>query len=415
MNSDLNVNTVNLEDHPEGHPLGIILAPLIARRTSVSPLESHYTILIGYTRPYNKLGIIQKSGQIRIGDRLVTINNISVRDWTFEKIIRVIRCFGGNTGVELKSLGFEVLKDEIGLDQRTFQWSSARRRLYSFKSYIRQYKVVKCNDGENTSNETSQEQEESGRSTLKPFAKYEIVCELIIRHYQGNDETIHFSIWKRFSEFKRLHEILQSKFQWQLNSLDQGNGLRLPSDRVLQAVFLGSTSEKFLDSRLLELQEYWTTLCSSSTLFDFGDPKSHRYSKDISDFLDVEKYLHSPDIPDSVASTRRHDLDITRDNECNNAKLDTTMENKDEENENGSKQSNKEEVRMDISMLSEIQMSGSTELNLENDQGLGEIVFGNSPTPSRGLNTSRRTNGTRKKRKKKGTKAAYQRKLMDDF
>lgn len=255
----MSVNTVNLEDHQPQTPLGLILAPIISGE---NPLQSHYTILIGWTRPYNKLGIVQKSGQIRIGDRLVEINRVSVRSWSFEKIIRVLRCF--DDGVRIRSLGFEVLKDDLafhgGLHQnRTFHWSVARRRLYSLTSSIASYRVDEDEEdgggGEaDHGGEGEMQQEREGGvqmddnnhevpSSPSPTSRhrnhkrkvkvvrYEIKCHLLIRHYQKNDQTINFSIWKRYSELKAIHDdVLLKQFEWQLEGANQGRGIAFPSN-----------------------------------------------------------------------------------------------------------------------------------------------------------------------------------------
>jgi len=390
----MSVNTVDLQDHKPQSPLGLLLAPLISRR---SPLESHYTILIGWTRPYNKLGIVQKSGQIRIGDRLVEINKVSVRTWTFEKIIRVLRCF--DQGVRIRSLGFELLHDEIGIDNRTFVWSVARRRLYSFNSFIRGYRH---DQGCDEDNDGDDDREESAS-----IVRYEIHCELVVRHYQGYDETIKFSVWKRFSDFKQLHQILKDKFQWQMDGLNQ-KGLKFPSNKVLQSIIHGPVSERFMNGRRHELQDYWSTLQTCSQLLDFGDPTSHRYSHDIALFLDVEKYLHSPDIPDSTASMSRNG-NIKRSQSDDLAEGNTSARDGTSSNHLG--------LDLDMSAISDIPMSTSTELKLdESSSQIGEILVPSSHGSSPMARSAQRPrSGIKKRRKKISAKPAYQRKLLDDM
>lgn len=331
----MTVNTVNLENHQPQTPLGLLLAPLVVSQGQHSSAqESHFTILIGWTRPYNKLGIVQKSGQIRIGDRLVEINGISVRNWTFEKIIRVLRCF--DDGVRIRSLGFEVLKEEGGIENRTFAWSVARRRLYSLNTSIQSVTVVDEEKEKKEEQEQEQEEEEviqemdsqhqdehvkeqeqmDNNENKRRIAKYEIQCELVIRHYHGHDQIIQYSVWKRFSEFKTLHQSLMDKYSYQSSknrrSLTRGGErerkgkerrrrkntasdilVAFPSNRVLQSILYGTSSEWFLNERKRELQTYWSGLESHhSEFFDFGDPDSHRYCKEMALFLDIEPYLH---------------------------------------------------------------------------------------------------------------------------
>jgi hypothetical protein len=406
----MSVNTVDLAGHQPTSPLGLLLAPLISRR---SPLESHYTILIGWTRPYNKLGIVQKSGQIRIGDRLVEINGISVRTWTFEKIIRVLKCF--DEGVRIRSLGFELLHDEIGIENRTFVWSVARRRLYSFSCFIRGYRHDQGCDGDNDNvgndngNDDDNGNGDGDREESESIVRYEVHCELVIRHYQGYDETIKFSVWKRFSDFKELHQILKEKFQWQMDGLNQ-KGLKFPSNKVLQSIIYGPASERFMDGRRHELQDYWSTLQTCSQLFDFGDPNSHRYAHDIALFLDVEKHLHSPDIPDSTASMSRNGNGNMKRNQSDDLK-----EGNMSAREGAS--SNNPGLDLNMSAISDIPMSASTELNLdESSSQIGEILVPSSHGLSPMARSAQRTrSGIKKRRKKVSAKPAYQRKLLDDM
>ena len=415
----MTVNTVNLQDHQPQTPLGLLLAPLISRR---SPLESHYTILIGWTRPFNRLGIVQKSVQIRIGDRLVEINDVSVRNWNFEKIIRVLRCF--DAGVRIRSLGFELLHDEIGIDNRTFVWSVARRRLYSFNSFIRGYKHDRRgnvdddngnNDNDGNDNDENDNDENGNINNdgeeCESIVRYEIHCELVVRHYQGYDETIKFSVWKRFSELKELHQVLTENFEWQMDGLAQ-RGLKFPSNKVVQSFVYGPFSERFMDRRRHELQDYWSALQTCSQLFDFGDPNSHRYSKDIALFLDAEKYLHSPEIPDSTAtsiSRNGHDKSHTEIEDVLDRKATSERETSALAHTG---------LDLDISAISDVQMSTSTELKLdESSSQIGEIVIpsshGLSPMLSRG--STHRTRSSVKKKRRKKTAPAFQRKLLDEF
>lgn len=319
----MTVNTVNLENHQPQTPLGLLLAPLVSQ--GHPPQESHYTILIGWTRPYNKLGIVQKSGQIRIGDRLVEINGISVRNWTFEKIIRVLRCF--DDGVRIRSLGFEVLKDEGGIENRTFVWSVARRRLYSLNTSIRSVVVLPLEEGDQDNpneqedtnhNDNNNNNGNNKNSKRRMVAKYEIRCDLVIRHYHGNDEVIQYSVWKRFSDFQKLHQNLMEKFSYKSYSRSSSrrrrnnnntttsaatttttrttaitDGIAFPSNRVLQSILYGTSSEWFLEQRKRELQDYWTCLSSHHPeFFEFGDPANHRYCQETALFLEIEQYLH---------------------------------------------------------------------------------------------------------------------------
>ena len=382
----MTVNTVNLEDHKPQTPLGLLLAPLISR---IAPLQSQYTILIGWTRPYNKLGIVQKSGQIRIGDRLVEINEISVRNWTYEKIIRVLRCF--DDGVRIRSLGFEVLKDESGIQNRTFNWSAAGRRLYSLKSSIRSYKID------------------------ANIARFEIRCQLVIRRsLKGNDEEVNWSTWKRYSELNSLHELLKKGFEWQLNGMNQGRGVSFPPNRTIQSIVYGPKSDGFLDRRRQELEDYWSLLQTCPDLFDFGDPTNHRFPKDMAEFLGIERYLHSNPLDSAAGSMISSHLQKSHSEEQDGMQSTgaSRAHGADDEADGGGGGG----IDLDISAIS--QLSNIPMATPSSDLKLGESSgrFGEIVVPFSGLTPSPQTSSLSKRtRRMAAAKPAFQRRLLDDL
>lgn len=396
--------TVDLNEHQPNCPLGLLLAPLITNYTrspTTSPLQSHHTILIGWTRPYNKLGLVQKSGQVRIGDRLAEINDVSVRQWTYEKIIRVLRCF--DDGVKIRSLGFEVLKDEsgIGYEDRNFRVAGARRRLYCLNTFVRSYKSELdlssgcVLDAENDRGDSGNlgDDDKKKRATV---IKFEIKCNLLIRQHQGNDEELNWSCWKRYSDIEALHEKLMKGYEWQFKSMNANKGVRFPSKHAVGFALYGKENDAILEKRQKEIEVYWETLQTCQDLFDFGDPKSHKYAKDMADFLDVELYLHSQGTGSITSQSNHHARGR------NSLDLDVSA----------------------ISMHSLTEMAEVKELKVDNPAGTleGEILVKNnlSSASAKVLMTSRSSVSTvmnKSVRKKSGppAKPAFQRRLLDDL
>ena len=114
-NSGDGIVTVDLLNHPFNEPLGMLLAPgaggggaasaasesataAIANRSS-SPTTSNVILVAGWEhdgprrrnssnkrqQQQQRLGPIQRSGLVRLGDRLVRINNVDVTNWTFRE------------------------------------------------------------------------------------------------------------------------------------------------------------------------------------------------------------------------------------------------------------------------------------------------------------------------------------------
>ena len=135
--------TIDLTKHPNNVPLGMLLAPGAGGTTSQSsdsfgnylikelrddntsnnnlPTSSNVALVAGWEHSNNNsstarhLGPIQRSGLVRLGDRVVSINGKDITDWTFREVmdaLKELRDDNSTTSTErrnrvrLKSLGF---------------------------------------------------------------------------------------------------------------------------------------------------------------------------------------------------------------------------------------------------------------------------------------------------------------------
>jgi hypothetical protein len=155
---DGGIVTIDLTQHPYNAPLGMLLAPGAgggggaaaasessataatnnSRSSSISqPTMSNVILVAGWehdgrlrrginnssakNQQQQRLGPIQRSGLVRLGDRLVRINNVDVTNWTFREVMDALKelvssSAAGRDGsniqsvkkkkVKLKSLGF---------------------------------------------------------------------------------------------------------------------------------------------------------------------------------------------------------------------------------------------------------------------------------------------------------------------
>mmetsp|Transcript_37531 Transcript_37531/g.67593 ORF Transcript_37531/g.67593 Transcript_37531/m.67593 type:complete len:162 (-) Transcript_37531:825-1310(-) len=117
--------TIDLTRHPPNHPLGMLLAPGAGggahnpppptttttggggetfgnyfsthnappSSSSSSPTSSNVTLVAGWEHGNGglHLGPIQRSGLVRLGDRLVRINGKDVTDWTFREVMDALK------------------------------------------------------------------------------------------------------------------------------------------------------------------------------------------------------------------------------------------------------------------------------------------------------------------------------------
>ena len=102
-----NIVTIDMTHHPPNAKLGMLLAPgalptpIISDRNNAtnsasaaasSATSSNVTLVAGWEHGNNQqLGPIQRSGQVRLGDRLVRINGRDVTDWTFREVMDVLK------------------------------------------------------------------------------------------------------------------------------------------------------------------------------------------------------------------------------------------------------------------------------------------------------------------------------------
>lgn len=301
------VVTINLAGHQRGNPLGILLAPVGGHSTGSSPSESLVTIIAGWERlPGGKgLGPIQRSGQVRLGDRLIRMNNVDVTNMTFREIMDLLKTMvlgnssrGNAGGARLKSISFAPLsqssKKETIVSARSAssinesQNQLQQSKLYTFESTILRARVRHCGD------EASSRFSSNGMGD-NSFVEYEIACQMALRFgsssYQksGSVEEKSWTVWKRYSEFKELDEKIRKSFGWQMNALNNGWGVTFPSSHVLSSIVLGNLDKSFVEQRRFELEQYWQSIQKVKEMFDFANPNSHRYPRDMSSFLDVER------------------------------------------------------------------------------------------------------------------------------
>lgn len=301
------VLTIDLAGHPRGNPLGILLAPVGGHSASSSPSESLVTIIAGWEQlPDGKgLGPIQRSGQVRLGDRLVRMNNVDVTNMTFREIMELLKTMLGKdvrsnaSGARLRSLSFAPLSRSTKKEPIVSAGSASslcdpqnqtqQSKLYTFKSSVHRARVQNCRrDAESSSIVSS---DSNGGSS---FVEYEISCRMVVRFgnssYQisGNVEEKSWTVWKRFSDFAALDDKIRKSFGWQMNALNNGWGVTFPSSRVFSSILWGNLDKSFVEQRRFELEQYWQSVQKVTELFDFANPSSHRYPRDMSSFLDVE-------------------------------------------------------------------------------------------------------------------------------
>ena len=235
--SNVEVVTVDLSFHETGNPLGMRLAPaFLSSSAQGGPENSTVVIIAAWERlPIsNKLGPIQRSGKVRLGDRLVRINELDITHMSFRNVMDLLKDLlslhnknrkeadGSNddgekeSSVKLKTLGFVPLTLNQQQIHKNEQHSSRNIEgigsyfsgdnymnsiialrdeniNFCFSSTIRSWRMNNPNDSstdETHDNESIPmeqdynhrvEQPLSSSSSSSNYIEYEIECQLISR------------------------------------------------------------------------------------------------------------------------------------------------------------------------------------------------------------------------------------------
>ncbi|KAL3791321.1 hypothetical protein HJC23_006050 [Cyclotella cryptica] len=189
--NDSSIVTVDLSGHPPQTPLGMLLAPsalpnepcrhdLHGNGHARKARQTNVTLVAGWEhlpqecglKSSHQLGPIQRSGLVRLGDRLVRINGKDVTDWSFREVMDTLRQFiiapnatpNNNTDGTNKSLGKKRLKSLGFAPRYSREWTRNtefdvaspilfglldgnkqvhEKRLYSFASFVARWRVMR--------------------------------------------------------------------------------------------------------------------------------------------------------------------------------------------------------------------------------------------------------------------------------
>ena len=494
-----------------------------------NPQNSKTIVLVGYTRHNHKMGPIQKSNLVRLGDVLVEINGVSVRNMSFRRVMDLLKClvYGGsgnpngekngmynennNSGsshraVTLNSLAFEdgrmyyythfdnqEMRNTFNTDALSLlsggiigggntntngasgennsaifhankQWNVARENvLYSFSSWIQRARLRQEEEEEeprsspqsptqqssdgvglnemnmnpqvrfeepdlhldssfddittSAANTQTNDTNSNNKDRRKPnaYVQYEIKCVLKIKQNNQEEEETTWSIWKRYSELKKLDEHLRKTFHWSMESI------KFPSSNLVRSVMYGSIHSKFVQKRKNELEYYWKELCCDvDGLFDFGDPhSSHRYSYKMAEFLDLKREYFQPRLIGpggggtgavSVTSSKPNVIQVEGAMMMDESSLSMLSNSADGGGNNGGGVAQGE--------ASSGQLSGGGSGGVGGGGGANKSTTGDMSVTSESgvLSTNGLASGKKKKKRKKVVaKSAYQRGLMDDL
>lgn len=126
----------------------------------------------------------------------------------------------------------------------------------------------------------------------KQFTQYEIACQMRQPGARlANEKIYKWSVWKRYNEFQQLHEDMQRKYGWQVESIT------FPPTHTF---VLDKFSDDFINRRKDELNAYWTQVMAVPDATDFF---KHHHSEHLRAFLDIDGILAAGGTSEATEST----------------------------------------------------------------------------------------------------------------
>jgi len=312
------------------HPTGMLLAPQKTKNNVEKTEVGDIIVVAGWEKLSNgRLGPVQTSGAVRLGDRLIQVNRIQIITLKFQDVMGMLRSLRENGS--LRSLTFvsskHLQKKQSGVDggvvgntgisgneersviSKSLATQSSLRRKYTFSSFITGFRIntgtpktqndtkISGSSLSEGSNNAGEKDKGNDKDRSGPFVEYKIVCNLLTRGYGGEmtETTQSWTLWKRFSQFQDLYEKLIHVYGWQLTNVETNSQTPFPSKKPFSSSFLflnAKLRESFCESRREELDKFWRSMLKIEEITDFAQP--HRYSRDLASFLSIEEYLYPP-------------------------------------------------------------------------------------------------------------------------
>eukprot|EP01035_Chromulina_nebulosa_P016969 gene16969-22465_t len=220
--------------------------------------------------PNGNYGVLQKHGGLHLGDVLFAVNDTYLESLPHKDVINLIK----DRNVLKKTFRFMNNKEYYRKKGSSNSVNNITDGKSNFLSSIRRYRIS---------------EDEYNRK----YVEYEIACQLRIPGLRVQKDIVHkWILWKRYSDFEKLHNGLKQTLGWQLE------GIEFPSSYTFT---LNKLAPDFIELRRDELNRYWSRITSIDKVTEFT---KHHCSEVLKSFLDVDETIRNgkitnPDLVDS--------------------------------------------------------------------------------------------------------------------
>ncbi len=260
---------------PSDGPYGVMFEP---------DRDGNAAVIKAWERlPNGKFGQLQKHGGLHYGDVLFQINDNHLDVVPFKDVMQTVK----DRNLLKKSFRFMnsveyYRRKEAKNAPKLAGLALGSERGNAFMSTIRQTRLSVDTKG-------------------SKYCEYEVACQYRVVSRRVQKEVVYkWSVWRRYSEFEKLHLPLKDTLGWQID------GIELPSANTF--VF-NKLSQEFIENRRDELNTYWQKIIkvNNGQVVEFH---KHHSQTHIKDFLEVDRALSGeigapPDVVgEGVGSTR---------------------------------------------------------------------------------------------------------------
>ena len=210
--------------------------------------------------PNGKFGDLQKHGGLHHNDVLIAVNDVTLDCVPHREVLRIV--------------------NDRNLLKKAFKFMNSAD-YYRRKKATGGIGLTLQNDGKNSFLSIIRRARISQSSSNK-FAEYEIACQWRVASMKVQKEIIYkWSVWKRFSEFTVLHNLLKKSLGWQMQSIE------MPSEHTF---VINKLSGEFIEQRKEDLNVYWQKIITIDKVVEFS---KHHCSQDVKSFLQVDETIRN--------------------------------------------------------------------------------------------------------------------------
>ena len=212
--------------------------------------------------PNGKFGELQKHGGLHHNDVLIAVNDVTLDCVPHNEVMRIV--------------------NDRNLLKKAFKFMNSTEYYRRKKATGGGIGLTLQNDSKNCFLSIIRRARISQSSSNSKFVEYEVACQWRVASMRLQKEIVYkWSVWKRFSEYTVLHNLLKKSLGWQMQSIE------MPSEHTF---VMNKLSPEFIEQRKEDLNVYWQKIITIDKAAEFS---KHHCSQDLKSFLQVDETVRN--------------------------------------------------------------------------------------------------------------------------